>query len=305
MAIKLSLQFKLLIAVALVIILALLSLAYLSINSQKKLFYESFQDLAITLAQALDAGISSEAELSDTSKLQANIYKMIWLNSDITKISISLPTKNGLKVVVSNDTFLVGSLAVPESISSYRKGVILTRTLIEPDGTEVLRVITPVHVGGQRVGTYDIRLSLDSLEKVISETQRQFLLGAIVAILVIISALFLLMRITVINPVKNLQKGIKMIGSGKLDYRIRIKRSDEIGDLASGLNEMAEKLKDKTEALEKEKISLEVKVEKRTEELQGRINELEKLHKFTVGRELKMIEMKKKIQELEKKIKRT
>lgn len=46
--------------------------------------------------------------------------------------------------------------------------------------------------------------------------------------------------------------------------------------------------------------NLEKKVEERTKELQKRIEELEKFHKLTIGRELKMVELKKKIRELEK-----
>ena len=54
----LSLQFKLLIAVALVIVLTLSVLIYLVVNSQRKLSRASFRDLAIALAQALgDTGI--------------------------------------------------------------------------------------------------------------------------------------------------------------------------------------------------------------------------------------------------------
>jgi C4-dicarboxylate-specific signal transduction histidine kinase len=47
--------------------------------------------------------------------------------------------------------------------------------------------------------------------------------------------------------------------------------------------------------------SLEGKVKERTAELQKRIDELEKFHQLTVGRELKMIELKEKIRDFEKK----
>ncbi len=44
--------------------------------------------------------------------------------------------------------------------------------------------------------------------------------------------------------------------------------------------------------------SLEEKVKKRTKEIQKNVQELEKFQKFAVGRELKMIELKKKIKEI-------
>jgi len=49
---------------------------------------------------------------------------------------------------------------------------------------------------------------------------------------------------------------------------------------------------------------LEKKVKERTRELQRRIEELEKIHRLTVGRELKMVELKRKIKSLEAELKK-
>jgi PAS domain S-box-containing protein len=54
--------------------------------------------------------------------------------------------------------------------------------------------------------------------------------------------------------------------------------------------------------LKKLQTELEKKVEERTEELQERNEELEKFHKFTVGRELKIIELKEEIERLKKEL---
>jgi len=51
--------------------------------------------------------------------------------------------------------------------------------------------------------------------------------------------------------------------------------------------------------LKKLQLSLEKKVEERTKELKKRVEELEKIQKITVGRELKMVELKKQIRKLE------
>ena len=60
------------------------------------------------------------------------------------------------------------------------------------------------------------------------------------------------------------------------------------------------KVKARTKELEELTKSLDRKVKERTTELQERINQLERFSKLTVGRELKMAELKKEIEELKK-----
>lgn len=303
--IKLNLQFKLLTSVAFIVLLSLFCFGYLSIRNQKNLAEDLFLDSAITLAQTLDAGIASRADLEDVEKLQSNMHKIIWLNSNITDISISLPINGELKIVASSDFAKIGFPVSLEEASSYKTGEIFTRILSAEDESQLLQVVTPVHVSGQKLGVYNLKLSLDSLKNSIDSITTQFYLGISLTTIAIIGILFLIIKTTVINPVKKLQEGMKIIGLGDLNYRIDIDKDDEIGDLADGLNEMTEKLKDRTESLAKEKFGLEGKVEKRTVELQERVDELERLHKLTIGREIKMIELKKEIKELQKKQKRS
>ena len=59
------------------------------------------------------------------------------------------------------------------------------------------------------------------------------------------------------------------------------------------------------EELRKLKDELEIKVAEKTKELQERISELERFHEATVGRELRMKELRDKIEELESKLKKT
>ena len=104
---------------------------------------------------------------------------------------------------------------------------------------------------------------------------------------------------------RELEKG-KTISffSGSLDK--------EIIDLSRSLNTAADEIYNvrntlkiqveaRTKALDREKKSLERKVKDRTEELQERVSELEKFQKLIVGRELKMVELKREIRELKKK----
>lgn len=61
----------------------------------------------------------------------------------------------------------------------------------------------------------------------------------------------------------------------------------------------------RTKELQELNKSLEYQVEERTKKLHERVNELEKFHKLTVGREIRMTELKKKIKDLEEKIEGT
>lgn len=64
----------------------------------------------------------------------------------------------------------------------------------------------------------------------------------------------------IISPIKQLEKGTQTIGAGNLDYRLTIKTSDEIEQVANSFNQMAQQLKDSYATLEK-------KVEERTVQL--------------------------------------
>ncbi len=102
------------------------------------------------------------------------------------------------------------------------------------------------------------------------------------------------------DPIKKLHKGTELISQGNLDYKLKIKTGDEIEKLAESFNRMTESLKDYYSDLEKA-------VAERTKELENTKNNLEKtnrglekFNKLMVGRELRMKELKKEIQELRK-----
>lgn len=60
------------------------------------------------------------------------------------------------------------------------------------------------------------------------------------------------------------------------------------------------RVKARTRELEELAAGLEQKVKERTRELQERVEELERIHRLTVGRELKMIELKEEIAKLKR-----
>ncbi len=154
--------------------------------------------------------------------------------------------------------------------------------------------------------------------KQLRTTQKEIILlsiGLLVLITIFIGFISYYFSRKITNPLKILANDLEIIGKGNLGHRIKIKTGDEVEELAESFNQMAEDLNKSRTALEESKEVLEIKavartkelqelaknleekVGDRTKELQEQLNELERFHRLTVGRELKMIELKKELRE--------
>ena len=144
-------------------------------------------------------------------------------------------------------------------------------------------------------------------------------------IIVLVSIVIILLSKWLLKGLEIITGVAEKISKGDINERAKINSKDEIGYLSKVFNEMLDNIEksqielkeaeirlknanagleqmvnEKTAELKEAKIGLEKTVAKRTEELQEKIAELEKFKELTVGRELKMVELKKEIEELEK-----
>lgn len=134
------------------------------------------------------------------------------------------------------------------------------------------------------------------------------IIGIILIFIFIASFYFLTI---VIKPLKNLNEAAMKISQGDLNVKIEKKSKDEIGILAENFNQMAEQLKKTRDQVDAYSRNLENEVKARTKELESskkkmedKLYELEIYSKATTERELKMIELKRQIKELEDKLKK-
>jgi len=82
-------------------------------------------------------------------------------------------------------------------------------------------------------------------------------------------------KLLVLNPIKRIETGVRIIGKGDLNYQIDVKQEDEIGLLAGAFNKMSHSLALSEGEAEDYKKHLEEKIEARTGELKELTENLE------------------------------
>lgn len=192
----------------------------------------------------------------------------------------------------------------------------------------------PIDQPPRRLGEVKIYLSDEIYEEFLDTQIRLIWILGVLLLVGDMFASFWIIKVLILNPLRKVSKGAEIMSKGDLGHRIRVSNKDEIGTLANTLNKLAgdlkgnyERMKEQTDRLKKSEAdlqetkksleikviartkeledlnrSLEEKVKERTKELQKQIDELEKFHRLTVGREHKMIELKEELDKLKKQV---
>jgi signal transduction histidine kinase len=115
-----------------------------------------------------------------------------------------------------------------------------------------------------------IEAALANVEKL-----KRYALVLLIVSLIIGAAVIAWVSSRIIGPIRELHQGAKIIGSGNLDHRVKIKTGDEIEWLGEELNKMVRELKVLYETLEQ-------KVKDKTAELKEANSELEQANRSLV-----------------------
>ena len=199
------------------------------------------------------------------------------------------------------------------------KVIVTKKTIVKEEvfkGEKLKTIIYP----GYQDKTIWVAFSLKSVEEATKAVFIRDISVALGGLLFTILIIFLILRI-IVDPLKKMTVACEEVRKGNLDVKIPVVSKTEIGELAETFNEMIKDLRESHTALEEARAVLEIKVKartrelrelaegleeevkRRTKEIQERMAELEKFQRLAVGRELKMVELKKEIKKLEEELK--
>jgi adenylate cyclase len=129
----------------------------------------------------------------------------------------------------------------PKNIRVIRRENDVTTGLIMHDGEETLFFENSISYQRLMVGKVYLAISQERVFENIEEAKRFiWFLTAVITLSGILLSLVLSMYFS--HPIRRLVEGARALGIGHLDHRVRIKRNDELGDLAYAFNRMAEDL---------------------------------------------------------------
>jgi len=131
--------------------------------------------------------------------------------------------------------------------------------------------------------------SQDAFAEAYASAVQSFIALAVLITALTIAFVFFIRRIF-IRPLLLLNEITNKIAAGDLSQRLKINSNDEVGQVSKSFNLMADNLVASAAELKQ-------KVTSRTNELQEKLSDLEKMNELMINREIKMADLKKKLKD--------
>jgi signal transduction histidine kinase len=228
---------------------------------QRHIIVAAVEDEAVEAAGATALGVA--AELTEREGLPAAAD----LDDLLADFQRMVPPVRGLTITRLEDG---GAITVattterqaPAEVADLSRRAITSRDRAVSDlvaGTLRL-VAVPLERDHRPYGAVVVSISMEAVQRVRDQVRTAALLFTPLAILVLVAMLHALARDLVLSPVEDLLGTMRRASAGDLRARTPIRRRDEMGAVAEGLNSMLERVGDFNAALQHE-------VERATEEL--------------------------------------
>ena len=228
---------------------------------------EEVRTRAAYVATELAFGITTRTELEDGVLLAAQIRSTLAARPTLRWIEVYATGPGGLFRVASS--LEGGGQAIPElAAQAFAAGKTVTAVdAANPDAGWV--AATPIVLAGQRAGAVILALSVEGASRLAVSLQEQLLITLLVAGLASIVALTLFIERALNRPIRLLLASMAAVERGELTEAPRLRRNDEMGELAVGYGRMLRRIRESQE----ENARLLEEIHRFNRDLQRRVDE--------------------------------
>ncbi len=270
-----SIRLRVLLLVVIVVLVAAIPLAYYISHQTEKDAQTELAHKALLLSNALEAGIFSIDEVQDIPSLQNRIDRLSEALESEIEVNIIMLQGEKSAIVASNIAENIGETSERDhkdllAVLEGGEPIVLIRGEDEsqesaadsggetppetgpsppssfddfPSEDDHLVVSTPLIVDDQKIGSINVKLSVDDLEEEIETFWDEIRVVTIIEILLVIAGLTLLLNRQIFIPLKRMSAKMHVISTGDLTHRIGHEGvSNEIGELAESFDRMIDQL---------------------------------------------------------------
>ena len=255
---------KLTFGVALTLLVVISIYAYFNIQSENKTLLMEVERHATQFSEHLKSDMGYDMLHNDRIRIQDSISRI----GDQGNLSgIRVFNKDG-EVIYSSHPAEIGKQVTMQATSCYRCHLTGEPVKLlsgqdhmrifrpEPDAPRQLGIINPVyneptcwtaachaHPETQTVlGVLDVTMPLNKVDETIRRSQIAIVVLTVSVIIILSVIIGFLVRWWVGRPVQDLLTATRQVAGGNLNYRVKVKREDELGMLAKSFNSMTDNL---------------------------------------------------------------
>ncbi len=262
--IKFGVKFKLVFSTALLISLITLIIGFYLLNTTKTSLLKEMKfrakiiakNLSKSIPEILDDDTSRHQIILETSKIK-DIDKIIIYNNRNDIIDHS-DKKIWNRILLSkfDDSVKKVIIKLPSDIQKH----INKQNFLQIENANQIDVFIPIKFGNTKIGIANITFTKKNIINKIRKIQNSILIFIFVALILGIFSAYMLASY-IIKPINKLAKGARLIGEGKLNYKIEVKTNDELGSLADEFNNMTSRLiKAQKSLVEKERFEEQLEI---------------------------------------------
>lgn len=234
-----------------VMILALLVIAMAIIYAVQSYFYSSAKQYLVSKINAVTSVLSVHSQDS-ASNFSAEMRNMLETFNEKDKIELMAINSKGRVVLTSSGFSPDADMLMPDYEDARPTAKALTSESFRA-GEKILAVSVPISSMNSEYSSVRMVTSLTEIENTI----KNYIIIVSVVILVVIVIIIstgLYFAGTIVNPIRQISSIARKFAMGDFSVRIQNSSDDEIGELCSAINHMADELSN-AEAMKNEFIS--------------------------------------------------